>query len=50
MWSNIKTIIEEHMSSGNVTTGILLVDDHDKVSVCAINKKTGLNKPKLFKK
>ena len=27
MWNNIKTVVEEHLSSENVYTYILLVDD-----------------------
>ena len=30
MWSNIKTVVEEHMSSENVLYSAT-VDDHDKV-------------------
>ena len=32
MWSNIKTVVEEHVSSENVTY-ILLVDVHDEVAM-----------------
>ena len=33
MQSNIKTIVEEHVSSDNVATYILLVNNHDEVAM-----------------
>ena len=32
MWSNIETVVEEHVSLENVPSYILLFDDHDEVS------------------
>ena len=58
MWSNIKAVVEEHLSSENVYACILLVDDLMVKQLCTyrptINKETSLNIPttkqKLFKK
>ena len=54
MCSNIKTVVEEHVSSENVQAYILLVDDNDEVAMYLSSTNKLSQKPKsklkLFKK
>ena len=43
--NNVKTVVEENVSSENLITKILLVDDHDEVIIAIPSINKSLNKP-----